>query len=141
MPELTVKVKKAIPVKYLHAKCEVRGWDSPTVNGVEDTEGDLIPCRNGDMWCPVIDLDTGKIEGWPEATVADVHYKICDCGTYTLLDANREAVAKAEGYVIEMMCPEPNGYGDYVIMKIGPDGTIANWAADFKEFENADDDD
>ena len=77
----------------------------------------------------------------PEATVADVHYKICDCGTYTLLDANREAVAKAEGYVIEMMCPEPNGYGDYVIMKIGPDGTIANWAADFKEFENADDDD
>ena len=25
------------------------------------------------------------------------------------------------------MCPEEAGYGDYVVMKIGADGTIANW--------------
>ncbi len=135
MTELTITIKKTVPVKYLRAECGVRYWEDAKVNGVEDTEGTLIPCRIGDIWCPVIDLDTGKIENWPEGTTASIHYKVCDEGVYTLLNENREVVASVDGYVIGMMCPEGGGYGDYVIMKIGPDGAIANWEVDLSEFE------
>ncbi len=135
MTELTITIKKTVPVKYLRAECGVRYWEDAEVNGVEDTEGTLIPCRIGDIWCPVIDLDTGKIENWPEGTTASIHYKVCDEGVYTLLNENREVVASVDGYVIGMMCPEGGGYGDYVIMKIGPDGAIANWEVDLSEFE------
>ena len=40
-----------------------------------------------------------------------------------------------DGYVPSMMCPEGDGYGDYVIMKVAEDGTIANWRVDLSEFE------
>ncbi len=33
------------------------------------------------------------------------------------------------------MCPGGPGYGDYVIMAIGADGTIANWRVDLSDFE------
>ena len=34
-----------------------------------------------------------------------------------------------------MMCPEKGGNGDYVIMNVGADGTIANWKTDLSDFE------
>lgn len=34
-----------------------------------------------------------------------------------------------------MMCPGGEPDGDYVIMKIGPDGVIANWRVDLSDFE------
>jgi hypothetical protein len=80
-------------------------------------------------------LAAGRIIGWPQGTTADIHYKVCDDGIYELLDEHRNTVAKREGYVIGMMCPERNGYGDYIIMKVGPDGVIANWKVDLSDFE------
>jgi len=135
MPKLTIKTMKTVDVKYLQASCGVRYWQDGEVSGVEDSDGTLIPCRNGDNWEPLIDLDTGKIEGWPEGVSADVHYKVCDAGVYTLLDAERNKVAKKDGYVPDMMCPDGDGYGDYVIMTIEPDGTIEGFEPDFSEFE------
>ena len=38
------------------------------------------------------------------------------------------------------MCPEGEGYGDYVIMKIDGDGKIEKWVADLSEFEANDND-
>lgn len=134
MASITVKTEVTKSVRYLKADCGVRYWEDAEVNGVEDEEGN-IPCRNGASWQPVIDLDTGKIEGWPEGTTADLHYKVCDAGVYTLLDENRETVKQIDGYVPSIMCPEGNGYGDYVIMKIGGDGKIANWVPDLSDFE------
>jgi hypothetical protein len=132
--EIDVKIKHS--VRYLRAECGVRYWEDATVNGVEDTEGTLIPCREGDNWCPVIDLETGKIENWPEGTSASIHYKVCDEGRYTLLDRDGDDVKSVDGYVITMMCPEGEGFGDYVIMNVGPDGQIENWKVDFSEFES-----
>jgi hypothetical protein len=120
--------------KYLKAECGVRYWEDATVNGVEDEDGTLIPCRDRDAWSPVIDIETGIIENWPQGTTADIHYKVCDDGIYTLLDASRQKIASINSYVIPMMYPEGNGYGDYVIMKIDSDGKIANWRKTFNGF-------
>lgn len=128
--------RSEVDVAYLKADCGVRYWEDAEVNGVEDTEGDLIPCRSGDGWIPVIDLDTGKIQGWPEGTTAKIHYKVCDAGIYTLLDAEMNPVKKIDGYVPGMLSPGGSGYGDYVIMDIGPDGVIDKWAADLEPFES-----
>lgn len=133
--KFTVKTEAVKTVKYLRAECGVRYWEDATVNGVDDENGDLIPCREGEAWAPLIDLETGKIKDWPEGTVADVHYKVCDDGAYELLDENRQVVRRIEGYVPDIMCPKGEGYGDYVIMDIGPDGVIADWRPDLGAFE------
>lgn len=140
MTKLTVRVKTEVEVAYLKASCGVRYWEDARVNGVEDTEGKLIPLRKGDAWEPTIDLATGKIENWPQGTTAEIHYKVCDEGIYELLDAARQTVSRVDGYVIGMMCPAENGYGDYVIMKIDGTGQIEGWNIDLTEFEKGEDD-
>ena len=126
--------KRHVPVVYLQAECGVRYWEDAKVNGREDADGTLIPCRDKDTWAPLIELATGMIENWPKGTVADIHYKVCDDGAYHLLDVDREVVASIDGYVPTMMCPEGEGYGDYVIMQVDGDGKIAKWKADLTEF-------
>ena len=132
--EVTTKVKKQ--VRYLKAECGVRYWEDATVNAVDDVEGDLIPCREGDIWSLIIDLETGKIENWPEGTTANIYYKVCDDGRYTLLDTDRNKVKTIIGYVPPIMCPEGGGYGDYVIMNIDRDGIIQNWRASLGAFDD-----
>jgi hypothetical protein len=131
--ELTQVISKE--VKYLKAECGVRYWEDGEVNGVEDTDGELIPLRVGDTWCPIIDLATGVIEDWPEGTTADVHYKVCDDGRYFLLDPEKNVIREIEGYVPKIMAPGGSGHGDYVIMTIGPDGKIVNWSVDLEGFK------
>lgn len=145
MHALRMRETKSVPVKYLRARCGVRYWEDGTVDGTEDADGSRIPCREGTAadndrlgggnWCPIIDLDTGRIENWPQGTTASIHYKVCDDGDYELLDAERNVVKSIEGYVPGLMCPEGDGYGDYVIMEIAEDGTIGKWKADLSDFE------
>ena len=122
---------------YLRCRCGVRYWEDATVNGVRDVDGSRIPCRNGDGWCPVIDLRTGQIEGWPAGTVADIHYKVCDDGDYSLLADDRRVIASIDGYVPEILSPKSPGYGDYVIMNVGPDGVIAGFRVVLDEWQDA----
>ena len=122
---------------FLRAECGVRYWEDARIDGVIDVDGALTPCRVGDAWAPVIELVTGRIEGWPQGTVADLYFKVCDDGRYALLDADRQTIRSIDGYVPKIMCPGGNGYGDYVIMIIGPDGVIENWRADLSGFEVA----
>lgn len=133
--EITVTRKEKVAVKYLKVEAGVRYWEDATVNGLVDEDGTLIPCRDGDCWSPVIDLATGIIEGWPANTLASIHYKVCDAGRYALLDADRNEVCAIDGYVPAIMCPGDDGYGDYIIMSVGPDGQIANWTVDLDRFE------
>lgn len=106
----------------------VRYWEDAEVNGVEDTEGTLIPGRCGDIWEASINLEDGRFENWPAGTTADIHYKVCDAGEYWLLDANGNRVAYREGYVpTSFLCHGDNGYGDYIILKVGGDGKIAEY--------------
>lgn len=147
MNTITVLEAKDIPVKYIRARCGVRYWEDGEINGEQDVDGSRIPLREGTSsdndsrgggnWCPTIDLDTGTIENWPTGTTASIHYKVCDDGDYELLDADRNVVASIDGYVPSVMCPEGEGYGDYVIMEIDGNGKIANWKVDLSEFEKS----
>lgn len=123
-------------VSFVRASCHVRYWEDATVNGAKDTKGKLIPLRVGDCWRPTIELATGIVEGWPSGTTASIHYKVCDEGSYELLDAERNVVASKDGYVPAIMCPGGDGYGDYVIMSIGPDGKIKDWKVGLEAFES-----
>ena len=68
-----------------------------------------------------------------------MHYKVCDAGRYTLLDADKADLITIDGYVPRIMSPKENGYGDYVIMDIGPDGLIADWKIRLEAFTGEDD--
>lgn len=137
--KVELKIKKEFEVKYLQVEAGVRYWEDATVNGVEDEQGDLIPCRVGDYWKPLIEIETGKIINWVNRTTADIHYKVCDDGTYVILDEDKMIIKEIDGYVPRIMCPEEPGYGDYVIMKVDEDGLIANWNPILTDFQDKED--
>ena len=116
---------------YLEVCAEVRYWEDASVNGAEDTDGTLIPARVNGNWCPVIRLADGVVMDWPSGTTADIHYKVCDAGEYWLLDDDRNRVAKWSGFYVpsKFLCHGDDGYGDYIILKIGADGMIENYRA------------
>lgn len=115
---------------YIEVSAEVRYWDDATINGVnDDVNGTLVPCRDGELWRPVISLDDGVVTGWPEGVEADIHYKVCDQGEYWLLDRDRNRIAKWRGHYVpdNILCVGDEGYGDYIIMTVTGNGSIADW--------------
>lgn len=144
--KITLKIYKEFDAKYLKASCNVQYWEDTTVDGVEDKDGSLIPCRfnNSDLWEPLIEISTGKILNWnfTKPTTASIHYTICDCGVYKLLDENKELITEIDGYVPKVMRPKENGYDDYVVMDIDKDGIIQDWNKDMikEDFINEDED-
>ena len=114
--------------KYLKVRAGVRYWEDATVNGVEDIDGSLIPFRDGPIWNPTIDILAGIVVDWPQGTTADIHYKVCDNGGYWLADESGKLTHQyGDFYVPSILSPGGEGYGDYIIMKVSEDGTIANW--------------
>lgn len=115
--------------EFIEVRAEVRYWEDATVNGVKDNDGALVPLRDGDLWAPVIRLSDGAVMDWPEGTEADIHYKVCDAGEYWLQDEARKRIAKwGDHYVPDaFLCHGSDGYGDYIIFRVGKDGRIAGW--------------
>jgi hypothetical protein len=132
--KVKLKIEKEFDVKYLLAEVGARYWEDAKVNDIEDSEGTEIPCRDGEYWMPLIELETGIIVNWEKGKTASIHYKCCDDGLYRLLDENRNEIMAIEGYVPSIMCPKKDGYGDYVIMDIDVDGKIDGWVADLSDF-------
>lgn len=122
---------------HILAEADVRYWEDATVNGVEDVDGSLIPGRNGKTWIIAIELASGKVSNWPEGTAADVHYKVCDAGEYWLTDADGNRLMKWRGCYVpnDFLCHGYRGFGDYIIMCIGPDGQIADYAQPVIDWE------
>lgn len=125
--KITAKVTHEFEISAIRVSAEVRYWEDADVNGKSDDDGSAVPLRNGDCWEPVIELETGRVRDWPEGTTADIHYKVCDAGEYELLNPDGSIVANRNGYVPGMLSVGENGYGDYIILKIGPDGLIEGW--------------
>lgn len=135
--KIKIKVEKEVEVKTLQVKAEVRYWEDAEVNGKPDTEiGQNIPCKDGQNWCPEIDIETGKILNWELGKTANVHYKVADeCG-WDLKDENGVVVLSVEdGYVPDVLAPKEAGYGDYIIMDIDENGVIADWDFDITDFQ------
>lgn len=129
-------IEAEVEIKTLIVKAKVRYWEDADVNGVSDENGDLIPCRIGDIWQPIIDIDTGIIQNWVQGTKAEIHYKVCDCCAWQILDANGNIVIKqGDGYVPDTLCPKESGYGDYIIMDIDENGKIDGWMFNIQDFK------
>lgn len=112
---------------FVEVNAGVRYWEDGTINGVEDSDGTLIPLRKGDDWCPVIQLTDGKVLDWPEGVEAEVHYKVCDDGQYWLLNANRERIATWSSSYVPCHFLNCGRSSDYIVLAIGPDGFIKGW--------------
>ena len=139
--KIELTVKKEFEVKTLLIDAGVRYWEDSTVNGVDDENGDLIPCKSGDRWQPVVNIDTGKIINWELGKESEIHYKVCDDGEYWLRDANDDNIVKAKGYYVpDFLSINDNGCGDYIIMKIDKEGNIKNWVFDAEPFTKEDED-
>lgn len=114
---------------YIEVSASVRYWEDATINGKADENGKLTPFKSGGRWCPVICLAKGMVIDWPQGVTADIHFKVCDAGEYWLLDENKNRIAKWAGYYVpnDFLCHGGQGYGDYIILKIGGDGNIKGW--------------
>ncbi len=113
-----VTIKKEVDIKFLQLDVNVRYAD-------EDMPYDF-PFREGDSWKPKIDIDQGLIIDWPNGVTGDFYMKVCDMGSYYLLDKNDYCRASIENdYVPNRLIP--GDYGDYIEMKIDGTGKITNW--------------
>lgn len=123
------KIRGAEGATFLVVDAGVRYWEDAKINGVVDEYGTLTPCRNGNRWTPVIDLETGIIRDWPESTIADFHFKVCDDGEYWIANSAGVKLFKyADHYVPDdLLCVGDQGYGDYIILSIEGNGQITGW--------------
>ena len=139
--KVKIQIEKEVEITTLQVRAGVRYWNDSEVNGEPDTEiGQNIPCKDGQNWCPEIEIATGKILNWKQGVKAEVHYKVCDCCGWELKTETGEVVLSAEdGYVpTDTLCPKGGGYGDYIIMDIDENGMIADWEFDIDNFTNKD---
>lgn len=138
----TVLVKQEVEITTLEVKAGVRYWEDSEFNGENDTEdGDLVPCKVGSVWCPIIDIDNGVITNWNKGVKAEIHYKVCDNGCYYLKDnVNNVILSIEQDYVPKILCPKDNGWGDYIIMDIDENGKISDWKIDIEDFQPSEED-
>ncbi len=121
---------------HIEVEAAVRYWEDASVNSQpEDNDAPTVPLRNDKCWCPRIRLADGVVEGWPEGVTADIHYKVCDGGEYWLTDEAGNRLMRWKGHYVpnDFLCPDGEGFGDYIIMTIGANGHIENWSVPFVE--------
>lgn len=114
--------------EFLEVSAEVRYWEDSHVNGDRDIGGTMIPHRSGKLWTPLIRLKDGQIMDWPQGTTAKIFYKVCDEGEYWLRSVSRRLFKYKDYYVPDSyLCHGDQGFGDCIILNIGPDGMIIDW--------------
>lgn len=128
---IPVKTTKEIDIKFLRMEIPVR-------YGEEDIPNDF-PGRTDDVLSLLVDVESREIIGFPKDFCYNVHMKVCDEGSYYLLDANKEELLKLENYYAPNEFV-PGSYGDYVELNI-VNGVIENWLKNPKidEFLNLED--
>ena len=89
------------------------------------------------MWSGIINLKTHQLLNWKlEYGTLYLQAKICDSGTYFLLDKDKKVICKIAGYVPNSLVPDSDACGDYIRLRINSDGTIENWPEnpDYSDF-------
>ena len=89
------------------------------------------------VWSGIINLKTHKLLNWKlEYVDLYLQAKICDSGTYFLLDKDKKAICKIADYVPNGLIPDSDDCGDYIRLRINSDGTIENWPEnpDYSDF-------
>lgn len=112
-----VPITQEIEITHIRLELHVRYGD-------EELPYDF-PLRKGDLWSATVNIDTGKIEDWPQGKSGRVEMKVCDEGTYRLLSNGKVITSLENEYVPHGVVP--GEYGDYVDLQIDATGTITNW--------------
>lgn len=127
--KLTLNQEKQVEAKYIQVLAAVRYWDDASVNGESDENGANVPFKHGDIWEPLIDIDNGLVVDWPEGVEVDFHFKVCDSGSYHLLDEDKNILASIiNNYVPDGLCHGDRGYGDYIIFSVNGNGGIEKYS-------------
>lgn len=95
------------------------------------------PLVSKGIWSGIINLKTHKLLNWkPEYGSLYLQAKVCDSGTYFLLDKDKKTICKIADNVPNGLIPEVDDCGDYIRLRINEDGTIENWLEepDFSDF-------
>lgn len=110
----------------------------PFVEKREERKGYLKPSPDY-YWCPLIDINNGKIVDWPlgQKSVVNIHYKTCDenkiwfykeiGGDPIVFEYEGKQVDHYDGYVPSILDTKKDGYGDYIIIDIIDDGYISQF--------------
>lgn len=146
----TITIIEPSDVKFLQIDVGPRYWEDSEIKVEEKWEDDIDYLEQKKGVCPkmpfavkddtksyveyrwrlTIDLIEGKILDWPMGVEARVFYKVCDDGTYYLLDGDKNVLEEKNCYVPEILAYEQEGWGDYLIMKIDENGKILNYPDD-----------
>ncbi len=128
---------KLVELSFLILYARPINWTNTLVNGIRDTaNGNNIPCRKEDLWCPMIEIDTGKIVNWKQGTTAYVHYRLPDGVGYDIMDENVDLVVEHHSASVPktLHCTKNDWYGDTIIMDIDEDGVIKDWKFNVSDF-------
>lgn len=110
---------------------------SYTDTWIDELYENEYPLVSKGIWSGIINLKTHKLLNWkPEYGSLYLQAKVCDSGTYFLLDKDKKTICKIADYVPNGLIPEVDDCGDYIRLRINEDGTIENWfeEPDFSDF-------
>ena len=105
---------------------------------IEDCEGEL-PVEDKNFIIPLYDevnkqfdftvgLDDAGICDWSYNSDFRLRAKVCDSGTYILLDEERTPLLQIAGYVPDGVIPPlEHNWGDYVDFYVSSGGKVVNW--------------
>ena len=121
-------------IGYLdEARVEYLKIDIPVHYGEEDIPKDF-PLRQSagnsqcDRWIAIIHIESGHIINWPANKKGRIHLKVCDEGSYYLLDTDFQVISSIKNqYVPNQLIPPRDGFGDMVCLDINEKGDITNW--------------
>lgn len=83
------------------------------------------PLVSKGVWSGIINLKTHKLlNSKPEYGSLYLQAKVCDSGTYFLLDKDKKTICKIADYVPNGLIPEVDGCGDYIRPRINEDDMI-----------------
>lgn len=133
---MKVTISREVDLERLNIYALPVSWANTLVNGVNDTpDGNNIPCKFGVTWCPVIEIDTGRIINWKKGTTASIHYKLPGALGYEVADEYEEIIVDTiVSSVPKTLSIGTNNYKNTIIMDIDENGVIANWNFKWEEF-------
>lgn len=115
--------RRSDAARFLDVDAGVRYWEDAHCISHPEHKGEDIPGRDGKRWKVRIDLSNGHITPFTPNTVWSVHFKVCDDGSYWLVNEDGERVASREGEHVPDIIGED---GDYIVLGI-IDGVITDW--------------
>ena len=97
--------------RYIHLSFPFREELCSYIFAFEDEEEkQQPPLVNLGYWQGTIDLQAHKLLEWkPDFGECYLQAKVCDSGTYTLLDADKKTICTLKGYVPNDVIPPKDG--------------------------------